>query len=130
MTETKLLPCPVPWCPKNRAVSLVKMSAKVGWVMCPACGCQTTAISYEKAVATWNTRIDPVRDALAKALEGMLRFVDVCEHTNNHREGSIWTKCDDCGKRFADDEGGINPDQEPKELTAALAALKLHKEEK
>lgn len=59
------------------------------------------------------------------ALSGLISYVEgnECQHEDTHRGGAIWTICDGCGRKWADDRGGFKPYQEPKELTAAIAAL-------
>lgn len=48
---------------------------------------------------------------LAKsALKSALLLDPRCEHNYTFRGGSIWTICDECGKEWADDEGGFKPD--------------------
>lgn len=67
---------------------------------------------------------------LEKTITGLLLIIPVCEHYNTHRGGAIWTICSDCGREWADDDGGFKPDPEAKEVTAARAALVLIKERK
>lgn len=59
------------------------------------------------------------------ALEGMLRLYDAnaCRHETTHRGGSIWTICEDCGQKWADDRGGFKPYRDPPEVKAARAAI-------
>ena len=80
-------------------------------------------VQYSSEAVLAHDRLITLVREMETALEGMLRFINVCDHTNTHREGAIWTKCDDCGKRFADDEGGVTPDSDPPQLAKALAAL-------
>ncbi|MBB5762104.1 ribosomal protein L37AE/L43A [Methylorubrum rhodesianum] len=47
-----------------------------------------------------------------------------CLHEETHRGGAIWTICDHCGRKWADDEGGFQPYEEPAAVTAAWALLK------
>jgi hypothetical protein len=46
-----------------------------------------------------------------RALKDLLDHVDAetCVHENTHRGGTLWTICDDCGRKWADDEGGFVP---------------------
>lgn len=62
---------------------------------------------------------------LEEALETLLRFAEcqICYHESTHRGGSIWTICDDCGAKWADDEGGKPKFKEPKEIVNARKAL-------
>ncbi|MGX5776952.1 hypothetical protein [Methylorubrum zatmanii] len=49
---------------------------------------------------------------------------NICLHEETHRGGAIWTICAQCGRKWADDEGGFQPYEEPPAVTAAWAALK------
>jgi hypothetical protein len=62
-----------------------------------------------------------LRDALKNLLSYAKR--NECHHENTHRGGIIWTICDDCGGKWADDQGGLKPYCEPVEITAARQAL-------
>lgn len=56
---------------------------------------------------------------------------NTCLHKETHRGGAIWTICDDCGRKWADDEGGVPDDAHewPKEIAAAQdLAMKLKKQ--
>lgn len=46
-----------------------------------------------------------------EALKALLDHVDVetCVHEETHRGGFLWTICDQCGRKWADDEGGFVP---------------------
>ena len=76
-------------------------------------------------------RVQTAKDAaeeiktLREALKGLLQYATLneCFHENTHRGGIIWTICDDCGKKWADDEGGFKPYCEPVAITAARQAL-------
>lgn len=48
---------------------------------------------------------------LKAALKRLLDHHDpnACRHENTHRGGAIWTICDDCGVKWADDRGGFVP---------------------
>jgi ribosomal protein L37AE/L43A len=60
-----------------------------------------------------------------EALANLVRYVErnECQHESTHRGGSIWTICDDCGRKWADDRGGFKPYEPAPELEAARAAL-------
>ena len=62
---------------------------------------------------------------LRDALRGLVRHVERnrCEHDETYRAGFNWTICHQCGKKWADDEGGFRPDPEPPELRRAHDAL-------
>lgn len=59
-----------------------------------------------------------------KALKALLDHVDrnTCEHEETHRGGVIWTICDGCGRKWADDEGGFVPHRDPPAVAAARFA--------
>lgn len=62
---------------------------------------------------------------LYEALAELLKHADrnECHHVTTHRAGAIWTICDDCGRKWADDEGGFVPYVEPERIAKARAAL-------
>lgn len=62
---------------------------------------------------------------LAAALTALLRrdMNNTCIHENTHRGGVIWEICDDCGVKWADDNGGKPEWKNPPEWDAADAAL-------
>ncbi|WP_241128727.1 hypothetical protein, partial [Achromobacter xylosoxidans] len=80
-------------------------------------------------------RIDAIKALLSKlrapvadervALADLLDYVDsnTCIHESTHRGGAIWTICDGCGAKWADDEGGFVPHQDAPAVAAARAAL-------
>lgn len=55
------------------------------------------------------------------ALKGLLRYYDenTCIHDDTKRGGSIWTICNQCNRKWADDEGGFKPYVDPPEIAAA-----------
>jgi len=55
--------------------------------------------------------------AIANQAEG-----NFCQHENTKRGGIIWTICEDCGQKWADDQGGFKP-YEPPAFVVALRAL-------
>lgn len=63
--------------------------------------------------------------ALKKALRDLLAHVDrtTCRHEQTHRGGAIWTICDNCGTKWADDRGGFKPYADTKEVAAARRQL-------
>jgi hypothetical protein len=65
------------------------------------------------------------RSETEEALAALLKWADahVCHHDETKRGGTIWTICCDCGKRWADDEGGFKPFEEPWEFVRARRAL-------
>jgi ribosomal protein L37AE/L43A len=71
-------------------------------------------------------RSDKAKNArLRDALKNLVSYAErsECQHENTHRGGAIWTICDDCGGKWADDQGGFKPYCEPVEITAARQAL-------
>lgn len=58
-------------------------------------------------------------------LEKVIRFAEnqLCLHEETHRGGTIWTICNMCGQKWADDEGGFKPYEEPAILTEARNLL-------
>ena len=61
---------------------------------------------------------------LRTALQELLTYAErqTCQHDDTHRAG-IWTVCDTCGRKWADDEGGFIPYEEPKAFTKAREVL-------
>ena len=75
---------------------------------------------YDRAVTRAETA--EARNAeLVKALDDLLDHVDrnTCLHEGVHRGGSIWTICDDCGEKWADDRGGFVPYSDPDPVARA-----------
>lgn len=62
---------------------------------------------------------------LRKLITQLLYIIDknTCQHEETHRGGAIWTICDGCGMKWADDRGGFVPYIEPGVVTEARAAL-------
>ena len=60
-----------------------------------------------------------------RAWRALLDHVDVetCHHEDTHRGGHIWTICDGCGRKWADDEGGFVPHKDAPAVAKARAAL-------
>jgi len=60
-----------------------------------------------------------------EALESLLNYVEgeECHHDDTKRGGAIWTICNQCGQKWADDKGGFQPYVEPKVITAARKVL-------
>lgn len=95
-------------------------------------GGESALAQYDEILGTVaeNATVDPRDEALrlaAEALEQALKLDPTCDHTDLVRLGAIWTKCEDCGKEWADDQGGFQPDG-PNEIVekihAALAAIR------
>lgn len=51
------------------------------------------------------------RDEAIRIAREILKIAsrNVCRHEDTHRGGSIWTICDFCGMKWADDRGGFKP---------------------
>ena len=63
---------------------------------------------------------DPL-DLLQKVLDRYDQ--ETCTHEETHRGGTIWTICDGCGRKWADDRGGFTPYSDPPEIAQARAVL-------
>ena len=83
---------------------------------------KTDTTATETATAPMPTNPEYV-EMLREALEQCLKAIPHCEHGDTHRGGAIWTICDSCGKQWADDEGGFQPEPMPKAMQKAIAAL-------
>lgn len=69
-----------------------------------------------------------LRGAAEQALEALKRMNayaarQTCSHDETYRGGAIWTICRQCGMKWADDEGGKPPYEDPPEMIAATAAI-------
>lgn len=64
-------------------------------------------------------------ERLRSALDGVLRYVDTqtCAHEDTHRGGFLWTICDACGMKWADDEGGFQPHVDAPAVAEARATI-------
>jgi ribosomal protein L37AE/L43A len=62
---------------------------------------------------------------VAQSMRLLIKEVDrnTCQHDETHRAGVIWTVCSQCGKKWADDEGGFKPYVEPTWLSKARGIL-------
>jgi len=62
---------------------------------------------------------------LKAGLKDMLNHYDreTCTHEDTHRGGAIWTICEGCGRKWADDEGGFIPYMEPLFVSCARQLL-------
>ena len=69
--------------------------------------------------------MNEITKELLEALKGMLQRDErnTCQHENVRRGGVIWTICEDCGFKWADDEGGMPEWRDPKEWIAAREAI-------
>ena len=66
-----------------------------------------------------------VSEDVRKALSNLVNYVErnTCQHEETHRGGFLWTICDECGRRWADDQGGFVPYFDPPELAQAKRVL-------
>lgn len=64
-------------------------------------------------------------DRLRKALKALLKRdeINTCQHEETHRGGFLWEICDDCGAKWADDEGGKPEWKDPPEWVEARLLL-------
>lgn len=62
-----------------------------------------------------------LRDALTNLLNEYDR--NTCVHEETHRAGFIWTICDSCGRKWADDRGGFKPHVEHRAVAKARTLL-------
>lgn len=69
----------------------------------------------------------PVREegVSAAIIRALLDHVDrdTCQHDNLKRGGVQWTICEDCGRKWADDQGGFKPYVDPQPVAAARLYL-------
>jgi hypothetical protein len=63
----------------------------------------------------------PVLEALAELLS--YTEANECAHEETHRGGYLWTICGNCGRKWADDEGGFQPYVEPEPIATARRIL-------
>lgn len=68
-------------------------------------------------------------ELLRQTIKDLVDHVDqqTCIHENLKRGGSIWTICEDCDRKWADDRGGFEPHQDAPAVANArkvLVALK------
>ncbi len=80
------------------------------------------------AVAMRATKVEErldLAEKLAEATQELLKCAEQqeCHHEETHRGGVLWTICNNCDRKWADDDGGFQPYVEPVEITAAREAL-------
>jgi hypothetical protein len=70
-------------------------------------------------------KTDQTEMGLKAALRALLDHVDreTCLHEETHRGGYLWTICDHCGRKWADDEGGFVPHQDSVPVAEARKIL-------
>ena len=81
--------------------------------------------SLDDSLLTEFNKLHVECDALRAALQALLARdkQQTCQHETTFRGGVIWEICEDCGARWADDEGGKPKWTDPPEWIAARAAL-------
>ncbi len=72
-------------------------------------------------MTTQSTHLRAAREALSGALAEYDR--NICRHETTHRGGFLWTICDDCEAKWADDRGGFKPYSDPPRIVTARATL-------
>lgn len=68
---------------------------------------------------------DPAPANWRDVLQGAVFEYDrnTCTHDELRRGGTIWTICCECGAKWADDEGGFVPHQDPPAIATARQFL-------
>jgi len=66
-----------------------------------------------------------VDEHIRTLMQALIAHIDreTCTHEETHRGGAIWTICDGCGAKWADDEGGYKPYEEPAYVAEARRLL-------
>ena len=82
----------------------------------------------QEAIDSRDATIAQLREALRNALDQFDRRT--CTHEDINRGGFLWTICEDCGAKWADDEGGFRPYEDPPEIVHARTALAASEEPK
>lgn len=88
-----------------------------------------TVSGFAAELAAENKELRAQADALEAALTAMLAREErnTCTHDSTHRGGFLWTICDECGAKWADDEGGKPDWADPDEWQAARSALSAYR---
>lgn len=84
-----------------------------------------TAENNELRTGEYLVKVIEERERLRKALKALLDRDErnTCQHENTHRGGFLWEICDDCGAKWADDEGGKPQWDDPAEWVEARTIL-------
>lgn len=89
----------------------------------------------EDGVAPSSGAADPILKTMTEMGEEVGRYrralvdlieevdADTCRHEAVKRGGAIWTICQDCDRKWADDQGGFVPYSDPPALAAARALV-------
>lgn len=88
---------------------------------CDAAHCGQAHVLARLPFTDERTSVAPSGEKMLTVLRGLLEYVDgeTCLHETTHRGGAIWTICDDCGAKWADDQGGFKPHQDEPAVEAA-----------
>jgi hypothetical protein len=72
-----------------------------------------------------NARLIAAAPELLAALKAVLDRdeLNTCQHEDTYRGGAIWEICNQCGSKWADDEGGKPEWKDPAEWDAAYKAI-------
>lgn len=94
----------------------------------PACECAGQFVCCPCTLRDALKELARLRSSHARLLEALMDLLDyvdrnACRHENVYRGGVIWTICPDCGHKWADDEGGFQPYEEPPPVVRARAAI-------
>jgi hypothetical protein len=123
---------PTPWlieggcvyAPNLEGTNRFSLIVHGGW---QTAGVYRTDADELQANAAFIVRACNSHDALVEALRALLNHADreTCVHESTHRGGAIWTICDGCGMKWADDRGGFVPHTDAVAVAQARAALAL-----
>lgn len=82
------------------------------------------ACGLEESAA--NARLIASAPDLLAALKELLAETEAntCQHESLTRGGAIWTICTDCGRKWADDDGGFVPTKDTAPVAKARAAIR------
>lgn len=72
-----------------------------------------------------NAQLKSELQRLSEATDALVGHTDdiTCQHESTHRGGTLWEICDECGAKWADDQGGKPDVDKPKAVAQAEAAI-------
>jgi hypothetical protein len=110
--------------PLVQAESVTSLGGAPNWPIVAAMTALLGASANPTQEDTMARKIAPKPDVKA-ALIALVNHVEreTCQHEDTHRGGVIWTICDGCGKKWADDRGGFVPYSDPPALAEAKRVL-------